>query len=176
MFVAEGSAQQNLFGQYSTYGANQVEASAYPAPHAVPPHVGGSLYTYQPLMPHEMMYTHARNYYHLTGGPERYYADPYGSHWYRGGSSINVTKVRWQSGANSFSPLPFSAWPLAPLHYKWSKHRYMSGGHHFGHGGGGCSTGNCGGISYDAGFDTSYAPAQGCSGGCAQAPTPTVRK
>lgn len=162
MFAAVASAQQpygnNLFGQYSTYGANQVNASMYPAPHPVPHYVGSSMYTYEPLMPHEMMYTHQRNYYNYYGGAERYYQDPYCAPAHRGGGSLNVTKVRWQSGCHGYAPLPgASAWASA-LQYKWAQQWYCIGKGTCGRRGFGCASGNCG-----TGF---AAPAQGCASGC----------
>lgn len=40
-----------------------VPAGLYPAPRPTPPLVGHTYYTYQPMMPHEMMYRHRRTYY-----------------------------------------------------------------------------------------------------------------
>ena len=71
----------------------------YPAPYHSPQLGAQSYYTYQPLMPHEMMYQHSRNYfnYYNTGG------------YFGGGNdSLNKTSVRWQSGTNHVGPLPFS--------------------------------------------------------------------
>lgn len=187
MFAAVASAQQpygnNLFGQYSTYGANQVNASMYPAPHPVPGYVGGSMYTYEPLMPHEMMYTHQRNYYNYYGGSDRYYQDPYGARRHAGGGSLNITRVRWQSGANSFAPLPYAGGFGSSLHYKWAQYYYciskggrpgnchskiFGGGlrNHFGGLGGGCASGNCGTASVDSGYsyEGDYTtPSAGCT-------------
>lgn len=144
MFAANASAQEPLgnylFNQYSTYGANQVNASMYPAPHPVPHYVGGSMYTYQPLMPHEMMYTHTRNYYNFTGGPDQYYRDPYCARSHQGGGSLNITRVRWQNGYSAVTPLPFNSAPLAGLQYRFAKRKYG-----LGHAGG-CASGNCGGA------------------------------
>lgn len=170
MFAGVVSAQQsygnNLFGQYSTYGANQVNASMYPAPHPVPAYVGGSMYTYEPLMPHEMMYTHQRNYYNYYGNPGQYYQDPYGARAHQGGGSLNVTKVRWQNGSYGYAPLPFSSTLGAGLHYKWAQKWYCIGkgcngrslgGQFRGNlGGVGCASGNCG--------STQAAPSAGCTG------------
>ena len=115
MFATSVSAQTHLFSQYSTTGANQVNASAYPAPHPVPGFVGSSHYTYQPLMPHEMMYEHSRNYFNESGTPDQYYG---------GGTHLNVTKVRWQSGAMGYGQFPFSCNCLSNLKYKAAKRRY----------------------------------------------------
>lgn len=155
----DGNSANPLFSQYSAGGAGM-----YPAPHYSPQLGAQSYYTYQPLMPHEMMYQHSRNYYNYynTGG-------------YMGGNnSLNKTTVRWQSGTNHMGPLPFST-GLDSLAYKFNARRYcldgncgsgglgLGGGHHGGglHGGhirghfqgghlrgglrGRCKGGNCGG-------------------------------
>ncbi|MCA9178851.1 MAG: hypothetical protein KDB14_30520 [Planctomycetales bacterium] len=56
-----------------------VAAQLYLAPHPVPAYVGHTFYTYQPLMPHEMLYTHGRRYH-------RYYDE---------GRGLNRTSVMW---------------------------------------------------------------------------------
>ena len=56
-----------------------VGAQMYLAPQPVPPHVGYTYYTYQPLMPHEMLYRHQRTYH-------RYYNE---------GRGMTRTSVRW---------------------------------------------------------------------------------
>jgi hypothetical protein len=73
---AAGAAQAyepvspDLFYNYyvppGPYGG--VGAQLYPSPRPVPPVVGGTYITYQPLMPHEFMYHHYRTY--SRGGPE----------------------------------------------------------------------------------------------------------
>ena len=111
-----GNSANNLFSQYHTQpGASMVQAGMYPAPHHVPANVGHSYYTYQPLMPHEMMYQHSRNYYNYynTGG---YYGC--------GNDSLNKTQVRWQSGANHMGHLPFSGACFAGLHWKIQQRKY----------------------------------------------------
>jgi len=40
-----------------------VGTQAYMAPHPVPVHVGHTYYTYQPFMPHELLYKHKRVYH-----------------------------------------------------------------------------------------------------------------
>jgi hypothetical protein len=115
----EGNSPNNLFAQYYTQpGASLVEAEMYNAPHWVPYHVGHSYYTYQPLMPHEMMYQHSRNYYNYynTGG---YYGAP---------NALNKTTVRWQSGTNHMGPLPFSGHLMQSAKWNWNKHRYCLDG------------------------------------------------
>jgi hypothetical protein len=58
-----------------------VGAALYPAPlTTVPPHVGYTYYTYQPLMPHEMLYKHHRSYH-------RYYNE---------GRGLTRTSVHWR--------------------------------------------------------------------------------
>ena len=96
--TGQGNLPNPVFSQYTTQGsASSATAAMYPAPHPVPYNVGMTNYTYQPLMPHEMMYVHSRNYYN-------YYND---SSFYGGGGSLNKTSVRWQNGASGVAPLPF---------------------------------------------------------------------
>lgn len=83
------SVQGDLFYNYyvaPTYRQG-VPAQMYPAPVPVPPRVGWTWYTYQPLYPNEYLYVHKRNYwsYHPGGG------------WTR-------TRVKW--GHNPFNQLP----------------------------------------------------------------------
>lgn len=128
--TGQGNLPNSLFSQYLTQGgASQATAGMYPAPHPVPSHVGASWYTYQPLMPHEMMYTHSRNYYN-------YYND---SAFYGGGGSLNKTTVRWQNGSAGVAPLPLSNYRLQQARYALAAKRY-------------CIDGNCGGGSYGGGF------------------------
>ena len=48
-------------------GPNMTTAGMYPV-RIMPPQMGAqSYYTYQPLMPHEMMYQHSRNYFNYYG-------------------------------------------------------------------------------------------------------------
>ena len=144
--VSQGNLPNQLFSQYTTQGgASSAAAGMYPAPHPVPRNVGGSYYTYQPLMPHEMLYTHSRNYFN-------YHND---SSYYGGGGSLNITSVRWQNGAGGVAPFPGSNQRLQSLQYKLAKKAYCiggdcgGGGGHFGGGklrgrlgsiGGGCVT------------------------------------
>ena len=70
----------DLFYNFYTHGNYNLEQrQLYPAPRQIPPHVGSVYYTYQPLMPHEYMYTHQRRYH-------RYYDN---------GRGLNRTKVSW---------------------------------------------------------------------------------
>lgn len=139
-----GNYQSPLFSQYSTQGAGNSSAAMYPAPHYSPSLGAQSYYTYQPLMPHEMMYQHSRNYYNYynTGG------------YYGGGNALNKTSVRWQAGNSHMGPMPFSA-GLSGLSYRFNSRRYCLGDNCGGSGGrvrrigngGGCETGNCGSIN-----------------------------
>lgn len=167
----QGNYQSPLFSQYTTQGAGDASAAMYPAPHYSPMLGAQSYYTYQPLMPHEMMYQHSRNYYNYynTGG-------------FYGGNALNKTSVRWQAGNNHMGPLPFST-GLSGLSYRVNSRRYCIGDdcngggrtRRIGHGGFGCLNGNCGSASEvmagDAyGGDAFYgeAPAAGCAtGSCA---------
>jgi hypothetical protein len=138
---AQEAGYSPLFSQYTTQGAGAPSAGMYPAPHPVPNMGAQSLYTYQPLMPHEMMYQHSRNYYN------------YYDAGFRGGDQGLVkTSVRWQAGNSHMGPLPFST-GLGGLSYKINKRKYCldgncGGGSGLGRGrrvrgGGGCATGEC---------------------------------
>lgn len=149
----EGNSPNNLFSQYYTPpGPSLVTAAMYPAPHWVPPHVGHTYYTYQPLMPHEMMYQHSRNYYNYynTGG---YYGAP---------NALNKTQVRWQSGTNHMGPLPFTSGIGQSLLWRYQSHRYCLGGR-YGHG---CGYGyGAGGACYD-GYAGEYQQGHVHGNGC----------
>ncbi|QEG40321.1 hypothetical protein [Roseimaritima ulvae] len=81
--VVVGSGMQNrrpygqpdLFYNYYTQGyANRVNAQMYVSPLPVPPNVGHTYTTYQPFMPHEMLYAHKdkfHNYYDNGRGMNR---------------------------------------------------------------------------------------------------------
>ncbi len=49
-------------------GYGGVGAELYLSPRPTPPLVGHTYVTYQPLMPHEMLYPHHRTYYRYNGG------------------------------------------------------------------------------------------------------------
>jgi len=56
-------------GCYGGMQGGQYGAALYMAPHPVPPHVGSTFYTYEPFMPHEMLYRHNKSYhYYYNGG------------------------------------------------------------------------------------------------------------
>lgn len=56
-----------------------VGAELYISPRPVPPHVGHTFITYQPLMPHEMLYHHKRTYHR----------------YYNSGQGLTRTSVKW---------------------------------------------------------------------------------
>ena len=49
-------------------GPSSVGAELYPSPRPVPPLVGHTYVTYQPLMPHEFLYRHRRTYLRFNPG------------------------------------------------------------------------------------------------------------
>lgn len=60
--------QPDLFYNYYVPGGpGGVPAAMYLAPRPVPPLVGHTYHTYQPLMPHEYLYQHQRKYYRYYG-------------------------------------------------------------------------------------------------------------
>jgi hypothetical protein len=61
--------EHDLFGQY--YLGNNCGgygAALYVSPLPVPPHVGHTFITYQPLMPHHFMYRHHHTYHRYYNG------------------------------------------------------------------------------------------------------------
>ena len=106
-----------LFSQYATpNGPSLTTAGMYPAPYYVPPMGAQSYYTYQPLMPHEMMYRHSRNYYNYSS-----------STGYGAPDSVNKTSVRWYSGTNHIGHLKFGGC-LSACCYRMQSRRYGLGG------------------------------------------------
>jgi hypothetical protein len=75
--------QPDLFYNYYAWpSCTGLGAELYVAPRPIPPHVGLTYITYQPLMPHEMLYAHHRTYHR----------------YYNGGQGLNRTSVRyWHS-------------------------------------------------------------------------------
>ncbi len=67
---------------YAPSNPGGVSAPLYTAPVQVPPLVGHTYGTYEPLMPHEMLYRHNRTYYR----------------YYDGGRGLTRTRVIWWSG------------------------------------------------------------------------------
>lgn len=75
-----GYGQPDLFyNYYVNPNCGGMGAALYLSPRPVPPHVGHTYITYQPLMPHEFMYHHHRTYH-------RYYND---------GRGLTRTSVRY---------------------------------------------------------------------------------
>jgi hypothetical protein len=145
----QGNSANNLFSQYVTPdGPNMTTAGMYPAPYDSPQLGAQSYYTYQPLMPHEMMYQHSRNYfnYYNTGG------------YFGGGcDSLNKTQVRWQSGTNHMGPLRFSS-SLSGISYKFHKRRYNLDQN--------CGCGDCGAaVNTGCGCNVTDGASQ-ATGGC----------
>ena len=174
----QANAQAPLFSQYTTQGAGSPSAAAYPAPHWSPILGGESYYTYQPLMPHEMMYQHSRNYYNYYDGG-----------YYGGGQGLVKTSVRWQAGNAHMGPLPFSTGVSGAL-YRVKSRRYdipsnssTSGGLRGRlRGGFGCSSGTCGAeeaYSSDAYLGDQYEGeviSGGCAGGCTADAGTTIQR
>lgn len=52
-----------FYNFYVDPNCSAVGAQMYMAPGPIPPHVGHTYYTYQPFMPHEMLYKHKRTYH-----------------------------------------------------------------------------------------------------------------
>lgn len=75
----EGSYPDLFYNFYIGGACDGVPAEMYPAPYPTPPLVGHTYYTYQPLMPHEMLYHHRRVY----------------RQYYNYGRGVNRTTVRW---------------------------------------------------------------------------------
>lgn len=72
--------QPELFYDYYAPGTpGGVPANMYPAPLRVPPEMGQTYYTYQPFMPHELLYQHRRAYYR----------------YYNGGRGMTRTSISW---------------------------------------------------------------------------------
>jgi hypothetical protein len=79
-----GHGHPDLFHNYWVpAGCGQVGAQLYVAPTDVPPVVGHTYITYQPLMPHELLYQHHHTYYRyydggrgMTRAKVVYYAPP----------------------------------------------------------------------------------------------------
>lgn len=94
------SVQGDLFYNYyvaPTYPQG-VPAQMYVSPRPVPPHVGWTWYTYQPLYPHEYLYTHQRNYWS-----------------YNPGGGYTRTRVKWgHNPLNQLNPVTGRA-PFRPV-------------------------------------------------------------
>jgi hypothetical protein len=73
------ASQPDVFYNYYVPNNMGAAAAAYPAPYPTPSLIGHTYYTYQPLMPHEFLYTHHRTYHQ----------------YYNGGMGLNRTSVHW---------------------------------------------------------------------------------
>jgi hypothetical protein len=73
------ASQPDVFYNYYVPNNMGAAAAAYPAPYPTPSLIGHTYYTYQPLMPHEFLYTHHRTYHQ----------------YYNGGMGLNRTTVSW---------------------------------------------------------------------------------
>ncbi len=91
--------QKDLFyNEYVGPGPSGTVAQIYPSPQPVPPSVGHTYTTYQPLMPHEFLYRHQRSYY--TYNP--------GAGWTR-------TNVRYGTFGNRLQDWSSELWPMESL-------------------------------------------------------------
>lgn len=74
--------QPDLFYNYYAWpSCTGLGAELYLSPRPVPPHVGHTYITYQPLYPHEFLYDHHRTYHR----------------YYNGGQGLNRTSVKWKA-------------------------------------------------------------------------------
>jgi hypothetical protein len=74
--------QPDLFYNYYAWpSCTGLGAELYISPRPVPAHVGHTYITYQPLMPHEFLYTHHRTYHR----------------YYNGGQGLNRTHVSYRT-------------------------------------------------------------------------------
>lgn len=71
--------RSRLFQNQYAPSPSGATAQLYPAPIQVPAVVGQSHYSYEPLMPHEFLYSHQRTYYR----------------YYDGGRGMTRTRVLW---------------------------------------------------------------------------------
>ncbi|MDX1944607.1 MAG: hypothetical protein SFU86_04300 [Pirellulaceae bacterium] len=83
---SNGQCQYRFYGQpdlfynyYAWPSCTGWGAELYLSPRPVPPHVGHTYITYQPLMPHEFLYAHHRTYHR----------------YYNGGQGLNRTSVHY---------------------------------------------------------------------------------
>ena len=88
--------QKDLFyNEYVGPGPCGAVASMYPAPLPVPPSVGHTYVTYQPLMPHEYLYRHQRGYYTYN----------YGAGWTRTNVRYGTAGNLWQDWWSELAPM-----------------------------------------------------------------------
>ncbi len=80
--IDRGYGRPDLFYNYYTQGnCNRSNAQLYISPLPVPPNVGHTFFTYQPLYPHHFMFWHSDRYHN----------------YYDGGRGTNRTRVRYYS-------------------------------------------------------------------------------
>jgi hypothetical protein len=88
--------QKDLFyNEYVGPGPSGAVAAMYPSPQPVPPSVGHTYVTYQPLMPHEYLYRHQR----------AYYTHNYGAGWTRTNVRYGTFGNRLQDWASEWAPM-----------------------------------------------------------------------
>ncbi|MEQ8847391.1 hypothetical protein [Botrimarina sp.] len=87
-----------FYNHYVGPGPSGTTAQQYVSPVPVPPQMGHTYTTYQPLMPHEYMYKHHRSY--CT---------------YRPGAGWTRTKVRYHTGGTLLHHASFGLWDDVPL-------------------------------------------------------------
>jgi hypothetical protein len=91
----------NYYAQPGPY--NGAAAEMYICPRPVPPHVGHTWVTYQPLMPHEFLYRHKRSYY--THNP--------GAGWRRTNVRYGTLGLRWSDWwAETHYPMSNNIWAV----------------------------------------------------------------
>ena len=110
------------YNYYGQPGTGVATASLYPAPYPTPAIAGHTMYTYQPLMPHEHLYRHKRVYYTPYAAESAFYNDPYARH--SQGIGYNKTTVHWQSGHQHFAPGPAGIYALHDLQAKMYRMKY----------------------------------------------------
>ena len=81
VYTARGPADL-FYNYYVPPAAMGVGAEMYPCPRPTPPQIGGTYFTYQPLMPQEFLYHHERLY--VTSHPD---------------APRTVTRVRWNGSS-----------------------------------------------------------------------------
>lgn len=67
-FPRPGRTPDLFYNYWLPAGCGSIGAQLYLSPHPVPPLVGHTAITYQPLMPHEFLYPHHRTYYQYYAG------------------------------------------------------------------------------------------------------------
>ena len=96
----------HFYNYYMQKAADGTAASMYPSPVPVPARVGHTHYTYQPLLPHELMYRHSRVYYTPHGSSDQFYSNS-GKRWCGQDTPYTETSVIYTYGSNILTPMPF---------------------------------------------------------------------